>query len=204
MKDICAAKPNIVFMDKTSIKLLGIRILGCTLWSFVPPANAKAVQAGLSDYSYITILDSTTKQKRLITVDDTNAWFQDELAWLKQEIALAKQNKETVLVLTHHAPLLEGTSDPKFNGTAKETQYLLQGSPINSAFSSDLQYMLGGNIHTWAFGHTHYSSSQYVKNTHVVSNQLGYLAFSEKAGYKVNQVLDIAPYTEEQLASFNK
>ena len=45
---------------------------------------------------------------------------------------------------------------------------------ICTAFSTDLEYMFEdpemAAIHTWTFGHTHYTNEQVIKGVNVVSN----------------------------------
>eukprot|EP00026_Physarum_polycephalum_P009745 Phypoly_transcript_09879.p1 GENE.Phypoly_transcript_09879~~Phypoly_transcript_09879.p1 ORF type:complete len:267 (+),score=34.75 Phypoly_transcript_09879:469-1269(+) len=182
IKEICALKNNIIYMDKTSILVDGVRVLGTTLWSYVPPDKILPVANALNDYHLIKVQDPNTNQASLLCVEQSVEWFNDELNWLKEQIALAKQNGERVVVFTHHAPLVKGTSHPRFDN-----------SPHNCAFSSDLQDILGDPIDLWCFGHTHYSSDQTVKGTRVVSNQVGYIAMQEKAGFKPGMVVSITP-----------
>jgi len=156
-----APKRNVFFMDKVSMLWKGIRVLGCTLWSNVPQQHAKDVASGLTDYKAIKIEDNG--KTRAILVEDTNRWHQDELGWLKQEIAKAKTNGEKVVVMTHHAPLMKGTSDPRYEGGA-----------IHSGFATDLKSCMEPPLVAWIYGHTHWSSQQQINGVAVVSNQLGY------------------------------
>lgn len=141
---MCARFENVILMQKKSILLEGIRILGTTLWSNVPDFAEPYVSFALNDYSKIKIKDSESNNSRLLTVKDTNQFFSDESEWIKTEIKKAEQNKEKVLVLTHHSPILDGL-DPKYKDDV-----------LNYAFVSDLEYLFGNSIHTWCFGHTHY------------------------------------------------
>jgi predicted phosphodiesterase len=184
IKEICALRDNLIFMDKTSLLVDGVRVLGTTLWSYVPPEKVLAVANGLNDYHQIYVKDPKTGESELLCVEQSVEWFQDELQWLKEQIALAKQNGERVAVFTHHAPLVRGTSHPRFDN-----------SPINSGFSSDLEAMMGDPIDLWCFGHTHYSSDQVVKGTRVVSNQVGYIAMQEKSGFNPGMVVSVTPRT---------
>jgi predicted phosphohydrolase len=144
--EICGRFENVTFMDKTSIWLpeCEVRVLGTTLWSHVPDDSKGAVARSLNDYAQIRIAtnESGTTTRKL-TVNDTNSWFKDESEWLKAEIEKAKDAKEKVLVMTHHAPLTNGTSAPEHDG-----------SEINCAFSSDMSHLLGDPVKVWVFGHT--------------------------------------------------
>lgn len=91
-----------------------------------------------------------------------------------------------MVVLTHHAPIVEGVSDPKFRGL---------DNPLGSGFVTDLTIAASGvdlagmprgrgallkrPVHTWAFGHTHWCCDLVVgkakeDGVRVVSNQRGY------------------------------
>jgi hypothetical protein len=115
--------------------------LGCTLWSHVPKEAELEVWKSLNDYHQIVI--SEDEKNRKITVQDTNDIHKEELNFLVEEIQKAKENKEVVVVLTHHAPLTKGTSEPQYE---KETR------GINYAFATDLKSMMGSPIFLWAFG----------------------------------------------------
>jgi len=159
---ICDEVENLEFMDKKSLLVDGVRILGCTLWSFIPPQNYDEVSSGLNDFRMIKISDDPVK---LLDAQEFVKWHLEDLNWLKDEVEKAKKNNEQVIVLTHHAPLVDiGTSDPQFFG-----------KPSNSAFCTDLKYLLGKPIKCWAYGHTHWFQDLTVNGTRVVSNPHGYV-----------------------------
>lgn len=143
---ICGKFPNVFLLDKTSIWIeeCKVRILGTTLWSHVPDDNRGAVTRSLNDYAMIRLaLAEHSSSSRKISVADTNGWFKEESEWLRSEIDKAKAAKEKVLVVTHHAPLMKGTSDPQFDG-----------SEVNCAFSTDMTSFMGDPVSVWVFGHT--------------------------------------------------
>lgn len=172
-------------MDKTSYLYnkdnAKIRFLGTTLWSYIPPNHEQEVGRCLNDYHVIRIKDQQ-KGLRHLQVSDTLQFFNEEVAFLEKEIGKALENKENVCILTHHAPLTLGTSHPKYNG-----------STINCAFSSNLERLMGKNVHVWCYGHTHYSSFQICKGTRVLSNQTGYFneLLNTESNFNLNQVIEI-------------
>jgi hypothetical protein len=86
-----------------------------------------------------------------------NKMHAEERDWLKSEIAKAKENKEPVLVLTHHSPVKDcGCSDPQYFGGVSQ-----------AAFCTDLRSMLGAPVDVWAYGHTHCKS--YLLHKHSIS-----------------------------------
>ncbi|PWY65826.1 hypothetical protein BO83DRAFT_410747 [Aspergillus eucalypticola CBS 122712] len=78
------------------------------------------------------------------SVDDHNA----------RHAAGKRSRQRSLLVVTHHAPLLQGTSSPKH-----------AQSPWSVAFAT--------GVKVWVFGHTHYTTDFIEKGVRVVSNQRG-------------------------------
>jgi len=178
--NICQQRKNLYFMDKNSLLIDGVRILGTTLWSFVPDEHTRTISMSLNDYFsiYFEESDSPESNKHRLTVAETNAFHSQELTWLKEEIEKASKAEEPVIVLTHHAPSFRNTSNPKHNG-----------SPVSHAFQTDLESMLKKPLLAWCFGHTHYSSDQKINGVRVVSNQVGYLAYEKGTGYSMEKVI---------------
>ena len=71
-------------MQKKSILLDGVRVIGTTLWSHVPDDRASEVADGLNDYRMIYIKENLLKIP--ITVNHTNSWFQDEVLWVSRSL----------------------------------------------------------------------------------------------------------------------
>jgi len=182
MTEICQRWENVVFMDRTSVvELDHYRIIGATLWSEVGEKSVEAVSKGLSDYTAISILDNGKKRK--ITTDDTNSWHREDLEYIKEQINIAKQQNQVAIVLTHHAPLLKGTSSEEHENT-----------PIQPAFATDLEYLMGEPIAIWCYGHTHYSSNQVSNGTRVISNQLGYFMKGERSSnFNADMIVTVSP-----------
>ncbi|KAJ5609883.1 calcineurin-like phosphoesterase [Penicillium herquei] len=140
-----------------------VTILGCTLWSQIPPDVADMVGYMISDFQKI----------KGWSVDDHNANHDSDLAWLLNEIKLIregnektadKSQKRSILVVTHHAPLMEKTSSPQHSK-----------NPWRVAFGTDIIPQISDGIKTWVFGHTHYTTDFKEGGVRVVSNQRGYV-----------------------------
>jgi len=147
-------------MNKNSVLVDGVRVIGATLWSNCSKDTEQHVQRGLNDYYHITVEEDGKKRKLLVS--DTNAFHEDEKTYIANEIKLAKENKEKVVVLTHHSPILDG-SDPKYDNDA------LQGG-----FCSNLENIMGDPVILWLFGHTHYQKDVLRNKTRVITNATGY------------------------------
>ncbi|KAL5358879.1 calcineurin-like phosphoesterase [Aspergillus floccosus] len=161
-----------------------ITVLGCTLWSDVPDESKDVVRMRISDFKHITGW----------TVEDHNANHREDLAWLQSEIRMVHREnnyadrqspKRSVLVVTHHAPLLRGTSSPQH-----------AQNPWRFAFGTDILPLASDGVKVWVFGHTHYTTNFRKGQTRVVSNQRGYvLPWSSSDGedrFDVRKVIHIS------------
>lgn len=136
-----------------------VTILGCTLWSKVPPESRDIVQSKIKDFQKIEDW----------AVDDHNAAHDSDMGWLLKEInsnvTPEKQTEErSILVVTHHAPLLRGTSSPQH-----------AQNPWSSAFGTDILSQVSKGVNAWVFGHTHYTTEFMELGIRIVSNQRGYV-----------------------------
>jgi len=146
---------SLLHRSRVEIEDGAITLLGCTLWSSIPETAKAAVQARVKDYSMI----------RDWSVDLHNAAHDADLDWLRRELRALDPANKVVVVVTHHAPIIHGTSKPAY-----------VDSPWTSAFATNV--LLSGDwssVDYWVHGHTHHSTDLDVGSTKVVSNQLGYL-----------------------------
>lgn len=133
-----------------------LTILGCTLWSAIPEDAYGIVEAKVKDYQKI---DHWTARQH-------TAIHAKEVAWLRGQFQQVQAGtaKRRLLIATHHAPCIEGTSRPEH-----------VNNPWTSAFATDLLDQGWDGVKMWVFGHTHYST-QFVRNgIRLVSNQRGYV-----------------------------
>jgi hypothetical protein len=149
-----------------------ISILGCTLWTALDPDALDILSWSLTDFKRIT--DFTPEQYQRVHKKD--------LHWLEESIEAIRTSDSSrkIVVFTHHAPTVEGTSDPKWIGGL-----------TNSAFAIELTEApwWGLPVTLWAFGHTHWSCDFERNGTRVVSNQRGYGHGSDS--FDVKKVISI-------------
>ena len=176
IRSLCSQFSNVYFLDNDAIEIENYVILGTTLWSHIPNVAIREISNGINDYAKIKYFDPFTDRKRPITPLMTNQWHSTAVEWLKEQIA--KYSDKKIIVLTHHAPLATGTSDPQY-----------EGKIYNYAFATDLEYLIQPPIVLWAFGHTHYSVSREVNGVQLVSNQLGYK--DETTGYSSSLMIEV-------------
>ena len=158
-------KDKLILMNRTRVDLDApepITVLGCTLHSNVPPESQDVVHQKISDFRHIGGW----------TVADHVAEHLKDVEWLEREIqAIRNQDsgsRRKVVVITHHAPSIYGTSEPAH-----------AANPWSSAFATDLLGKGTGSclddVQCWIFGHTHYSTKFLRGTVKVVSNQRGYV-----------------------------
>ncbi|ETI20917.1 hypothetical protein G647_07260 [Cladophialophora carrionii CBS 160.54] len=105
-------------------------------------------------------------------VDEHNEEHERDVDWLRTEINLIRPglggagNAKSILVVTHHAPVRKGSSDPMYDE-----------SPLADAFSTDLigVHEQLGRVQWWVFGHTHYTTQWREQGVNLISNQRGYV-----------------------------
>lgn len=130
------------------------RIIGSTLWSEIPEDVAKRI-GKKADY----------KKIRNHKVSDTNNLHIKCRSFISNNLQKDKVN----IVVTHHGPIRELCSAPKFRGQWSNVSY--------SSNCTDLV----SQADYWIFGHTHFCINFWVDNCEVMSNCRGYR--NEKTRY---------------------
>jgi len=159
-KKVISKFNNVHLLENSYIDLEGVRVVGTTLWTHVP-ANAVAdVEWYINDYR------SIYTGKRMIDAKITNSWHETAVRYLNTVI---DESPLPVVVLTHHAPLMHGTSDPKYE-QSKDSDTRL----ANHGFATNLESLMKENVKLWAFGHTHWCCDFTHRDTRIYSNARGY------------------------------
>ncbi len=131
------------------------RILGTTMWTQIPLNLTHTIENKISDYKYIS--------NHCVT--NTNKMHKESINFISNQLSKNKKN----IVVTHHGPVREICSAPKYRGQITNVSY--------SADCIDLV----GKCDFWIFGHTHYCINFFVNKCQVSSNCKG--NENEKTGY---------------------
>ncbi|EGD84307.1 hypothetical protein H112_08002 [Trichophyton rubrum D6] len=171
-----------VFLDRTRYDMPNtITVLGCTLYSHIPPEHEERVSFGLNDFYMIDDW----------TVKGHNATHAADLAWLNEQVAAisASEPQRKIVIFTYHSPIMrdERAVDPAHIGSA-----------ISSGFATDLsseECWKNLSVRLWALGHTHFNFDFVVggglgQGKRVVSNQRGYY-FQQAGGFDVDKVVSV-------------
>ncbi len=158
---------NLKVLRNERIDLCGVTFLGSTLWTQIDPTIAKYI----NDYIKIR-WDEVTP----FTVQDSLSLHRRSVDFLDDEISLAAIEGRKVVVLSHHAP------DMRMNG-----KFL--GNALNSAFATNLHFLLRNPVEVWINGHTHQNLELIVNHVKCVANCLGY--DEENTGGRLDATLDV-------------
>ena len=170
-----------VLLDRATFKLpdTNVTILGCSMFSSIPPESEMAVSMGLNDFFQTKDWD----------VSGHNAAHMRDLAWLNAQVADLEQYNTKIVIFTHWSPSVDPRSYNPRHGA----------SPISSAFSTDLSNELcfkSSNVKLWSFGHTHYNCDFCVERganegpLRLLANQRGYY-FTQAEGYDGEKTVSI-------------
>lgn len=160
---------NVFLLDNQWIKLEKCIVWGGTFWTFIPTKFKAEVESTVRDYQYTFVNRQVsipgTQETTIIPVklktEHVNEMHRE--AVLSAYNCLLQHPDDPVVILTHHAPLTRGTSDPRYQGDR------------NCAYGSDQSGMFSKpNLKLWAFGHTHWNVDFMYKDTRVISNPYGY------------------------------
>lgn len=153
---VLCSELGIVYLNRQLVTINDrICVLGTTLWSNIP----KSMDSIMTDY--------LRDNRRIKDWSPAKARqeFHTNYNWLRCQLLATKgtEGDRVVIVVTHHAPLIYGTSKP---------QYL--NDPKNCGYSSDCSELMPW-VDYWIFGHTHYSVEIKCGKCQILANQKGKL-----------------------------
>lgn len=151
------------FLERDTLILHGVRILGCTLWSGFDLYGPDKIERALKDASN-SINDYWMIRARggRLTPRDTQRMHRLAASWL--DVELAKPFDGKTVVVTHFAPHRRCVAPEH------------EGSPVTPYFVTDMsELIVKHKIDLWCFGHTHTNCDFVAEGgCRIVSNQLGY------------------------------
>jgi len=178
-----AAAVGVHFLDdaRADLQIGGRRvaILGSTLWASMDGARPSDVVANLDRARGLADYDSIFVGSRELVPEDTLALHRAARTWLEREIPCARADADSVVVVTHHAPLMAAVVDPERNA-------------VDFAYASPLGAMIEAcRPDAWIFGHTHAAAfRQDMAGVPIVSAARGYVSQSRGWNFRP-QVLEL-------------
>lgn len=154
--EICQ-RLGVHYLNRKSVMIDGVLIIGCTLWSRIPPQDVTMVSEMLNDFHLI----------KDHTVEKHNMMHQFDLVFIHGELnRMERESPNTpVIVATHHCPNqdLARLSNPTYD--------------LSSGFGTDVIHRFSihaDRIRVWLYGHSHINASKHFDGIRVTCNQLGY------------------------------
>lgn len=156
-----------------------VAIVGCSLFSAVPPADEMSVSLGLNDF-YVT---------KDWDVAAHNAAHERDLAWLNQTVEDLQDRVDNIMIVSHWCPSRDARASAPQHANSR----------ITTGFSTDLsreKCFTSPNVKVWAFGHTHYNCDFVVEreNGHslrLLANQRGYY-FAQAKGFDATRRVEMS------------
>ena len=137
--------PNLHILDKSSIQINDLLIIGCTLWSDAM-INIPKFIVKIQEMNY-------TSYRKL---------YNEDLSYIKKMLSYCAVNNLKSLVISHHLPSYSLVPRNKLNWK------------FISMYASNIDYLFDDyHIDVWIAGHIHKNFNTKIKNTRVMSNQMG-------------------------------
>lgn len=171
---IATKKPNMTWLNNSSITLGDVAFFGGTMWTDFNKSDPMAMyqaRLGMNDYKIIR-----TNSYSKITPEDTVKWHEE---YKEKLIEWLKENKDKKrVVISHHAP----TQCPT-------TKYAL--SSLSPAYNSMdmVEVILDYQPNLHVYGHTHEADDHMIGKTRIVSNPYGYHNYDSVRGFDPNGLM---------------
>ena len=170
VRQVCSTFPNVHLLERDSFQLTErTTLLGCTLWSNIDNRSSLSI----NDFNLI----KTNEDKGMLSRDTYLSWHRRDVKWIENAIQTVASEGRKAVVFTHHGP------HPAMSG-----KYL--GSPISSAFVTDLSRLLKPPVIAWASGHVHSNVDFVEAGVRLVSNAVGYPRENGQVGFNNDVVLE--------------
>ena len=165
--------PNVHYHQNKVVRIDNVDFIFSTLWSHIRPEDEFVVEQGMYDFRQILY------NGRRLTPADFNAEHEKCLDFIKRSVAESKA--EHIVVVTHHLPSMAVVASQH------------KGSLLNSAFATELgDFIADSHIDAWIFGHSHASIEAQIGDTHLLSNQFGYVYNCEHLnGFEAGKFIEL-------------
>lgn len=169
-----AAQHGVHFLENDNLRLLGVRFLGCTLWTdfeyFGPQRRSQAMVdygKGLNDCHLITArslpgVNNPSEHPKLTPAHVLHR-HRDSYDWLSREL---HDRSGPLVVVTHHLP------------TRRSVPSAYVQDKLTPGFASNLPDSILASADVWIHGHSHGSADYVIRHddreVRVVCNPRGY------------------------------
>jgi len=168
-----AIRSNVFLVNNTSVVYEKTKLIFSTLWSKISPAYQWQIERKLNDFHLIR------HNGHRFSVDQYNQLHAESLAFIQDE--LNAKDVEQMAVFSHHCPTFLNYPEH------------YKGDILNEAFAVELNDLIGSSkITCWVYGHHHTNTFGFtIGNTHLITNQVGYVQRSEHQLFKTDKLIEI-------------
>lgn len=166
-------RSNVLLVNNTSVMHEKVKLIFSTLWSNISLGCQWQIERNLNDFHLIK------HNGCRFTAEHYNQMHAESLAFLQNELIAEKD--EQVAVFTHHCPTFLNYPE----------QY--KGDALNEAFAVELYHLIeSSDMACWVYGHHHTNTPDFtIKNTRIITNQLGYVQRNEHRFFETNKVIEL-------------
>ena len=136
-------------------------LLGCTMWSPIPPHKEWTIARGMNDFTYIPHFRPSMQTEI----------YQEDLKWIKQKVDGYSGKK--IILMTHHLPNFDVIADQYKHSDCNEAYAVMDGS------TKDIKPLV------WVHGHSHQFFDKTLDGVRYIRNPIGY---REHYGYLPSEV----------------
>jgi predicted phosphohydrolase len=156
---------NVFLVNNVTENVENVRFIFSTLWSHIHEEKSWRIEQNMNDFHVIKL------NKKRLSVADYNSLHLYSLNFIRKEL---RNKHEKTVVVSHHVPTFYNYPEEYKN------------SVLNTAFAVELYDLIEQSaIDYWIYGHTHRNVSPFtIGKTKLLTNQLGYVHYSENKGYK--------------------
>lgn len=174
---------NVYVLEKDCIILDNIKFIGTTLWTSLnngdPVTMYSAKENMANDFAYIK-----NNQFKSINPEFLYGEFNKSKQFIIEN-AKRDNDKQKVLVITHHAPSFQSIHE---SYRTKADYY------TNFSYFSDLDSLCYDlDIDYWFHGHTHENFNYHIHQTNVLCNPRGYCKNNLNPNFDDTQTIDLNP-----------
>ncbi|MED5530706.1 MAG: metallophosphoesterase [Pseudomonadota bacterium] len=160
-REMCSDHKRVHFLENESVDVLGLRFIGCTLWTDFSILGSSEVSMAVAAAEINDFICIESQNGSPFTPQDCAARYSESYKYLEEQ--LARSIPEQTVVVTHFPPGL----------VTRNTNYRIDA--VTAYFQANIAHLIERyEPALWIYGHNHYSRDIQIGNTRIVSNQLGY------------------------------
>ena len=176
-----ASAPNVHLLERDSVVVAGVEVIGCTLWTdYLYAGGAEQDRAMLWAAQRLNDHRLIANGARRWSPQDCLDEHMASRAWLAKR--LRRRSRHPKVVVTHHAP------------SRRSVQPRYRDDLLTAAFASDLDQLVG-KAALWVHGHIHGPSDYKLNGCRVVANPRGYVGMREDRDFDPTLVVRVSGET---------